>query len=95
MSLRTEELCRENEAGTESTRHSPGGYIVESVFRLAAWHRSFKVRRCECAGNLKTYWTKPPSSPVPLWKLDAASQRTVPSLRLRGHAGCGLDGETF
>src|SRR5450631_1237338 len=28
MSLRTEELCRENEAGTESTRHSPGGYIV-------------------------------------------------------------------
>jgi hypothetical protein len=28
MSLRTEEVCRENEAGTESTRHSPGGYIV-------------------------------------------------------------------
>ena len=28
MSLRTEEVCRENEARTESTRHSPGGYIV-------------------------------------------------------------------
>jgi hypothetical protein len=28
MSLRTEEVCRENEAGTKSTRHSPGGYIV-------------------------------------------------------------------
>ena len=28
MSLRTEGVCRENEAGTESTRHSPGGYIV-------------------------------------------------------------------
>jgi len=28
MSLRTEEVCRENEARTESTRHSPGGYMV-------------------------------------------------------------------
>jgi hypothetical protein len=56
---------------------------IESVFRLAARHRSFKVRSCECAGNLKTCWTKPPSAPVPLWKLDAASQRTAPSLRIR------------
>lgn len=28
MSLRTEEVCRENEAGIESTRHSPAGDIV-------------------------------------------------------------------
>jgi hypothetical protein len=90
MSLRTEEVCRENEAGTESTRHSPGGYIVKSVFRLAARYRCFNVRRYERAGNLKTYWTKPPSAPVLLWKLDAASQRTAPSLRLRGHAGFHL-----
>jgi hypothetical protein len=73
-----------------SARHNPEIGIIESVFRLAARHRSFKVRRCECAGNLKTCWTKPPSSPVPLWKLDAASQRRAPSLRLRGHAGCRL-----
>jgi hypothetical protein len=33
MSLRTEEVCRENEAGTESTRHSPGGYIVPDFMR--------------------------------------------------------------
>jgi hypothetical protein len=33
MSLRTEEVCRENEAGTESTRHSPGGYIVPQRVR--------------------------------------------------------------
>jgi hypothetical protein len=75
-------------------RHNPELGPIESVFRLAARHRSFNVRRCECAGNLKTCWTKP-SSPVPLWKLDAPSQRRAPSLRLRGHAGCGLDGETF
>src|ERR1700716_3328397 len=63
---------------------------IESVFRLAAPHPSFNVRSCECAGNLKTCWTKPPSPPVPLWKLDAASQRTVPSLRLRDMLGAVL-----
>jgi hypothetical protein len=61
-------------------------HIIKSVFRLAAPHRSFNVRSCECAGNLKTCWTKPLSPPVPLWKLDVASQWTAPSSRLRGQA---------
>src|SRR5882762_5044934 len=73
-----------------SARHHPEIGIIESVFRLAAPHPSFNVRSCECAGNLKTCWTKPPSPPVPLWKLDAASQRTVPSLRLRDMLGAVL-----
>ena len=33
MSLRTEEVYRENEAGTESARHSPGGHIVPECVR--------------------------------------------------------------
>src|SRR5882672_4971782 len=75
--------------------HNPSLHILESVFRLAARCRSFKVPPCECAGNLKTCWTKPPSAPVALWKLDAASRRALQSLRLRGRAGCGSDGEKF
>jgi hypothetical protein len=34
-------------------------------------------------------------APVPLWKLDAASERIAPSLRLQEHAGRDLDAETF
>ena len=67
--------------------------ILESVFRLAAAHRSFNVGSRECAGNLKTCWTKPPRAPVPLWKLDAASERIAPSLTLRNMLGAVLMAE--
>ena len=58
-------------------------HIIESVFRLAARTEGCRVHSRDCAGKLKTCWTKPPGATLPLWKLDAVSLRMVLSVRPR------------
>ena len=62
-------------------RHSPGRYIVQSVFSAAAaatidrLRADFLIR----AGGLKTCWTKPPGTAVPqLWALQPGEELRRP-----------------